>query len=107
MSKAKKIEDMLMSPSTPAEADNLIMAADAVVSMDNPPVKPMAQPTVTADINKLRDDAAKRGNVKLSLVEGTEVTRNTNEASHKSINDGNNDVVVLGASFFGKLKGAN
>lgn len=105
MASKKKIEDMLEAPITDAaQADALINSADMVAEVVNPPVKELPKPTVTADIDKLRVAAASRGGIKLNVVEGTEVLRNSNE-KQPSINDGKNDVVNLKVDFFG-FKGA-
>lgn len=101
MASKKKIEDMMDSLITDVtQADAMISAADMVAEVVNPPVKELPKPTVTADIDKLRMAAASRGGIKLSVVEGTEVLRNSNE-KQPSINDGKNDVVNLKVDFFG------
>lgn len=68
-----------------SQADAMVAGADALVEVT--PVSPKnKEATLSADENNLRKEAF-RGNIKMSIVKGTEEVRNVN-AGPKSINTG-------------------
>lgn len=103
MSKKKLDLDNMSAPKDSKEADIMMEAADVIVAA-KASAKAAPEPTVKADINKLAADIRQSGGVRLQVVEGTEVVRQTNE-EHPAINNGGNEVVTLKMDFFGKLKG--
>lgn len=105
MSKKKGFDmDNMSAPKTAAEVDAMMNSADVVVQAE-PKIKPLPEPTVRADINKLAADIRLNGGVKLQVVEGTASPKLiSNEPA--AINDGGNEVVVLKLDFFGSNKGA-
>lgn len=88
MTAKKQTVDQVMSAkiNSDAAADGLMAAADAVVTT-SAPAKPMAAPTIKADLAALAADAQVRGGIKLEVRAGTAVVRNVN-ASNTGISTG-------------------